>query len=99
MSRKFLTVQEAVYFFWTLDDNDVSDLVNIDNELLIPIDTETLSDTEEIDDLFRRKIEESMCNELLLKVVAGVMEVLVFNRNILLQIFYCLFYFNSRKTN
>lgn len=99
MSRNFLTVQEAVYFFWTLDDNDVSDLLNIDNELVIPTDSDALCDTEEIDDLFTRKIEETMCNEVLLKEIAGVMEVLVSNRNILLQIFYCLFYFYSRKTN
>ncbi|GBM77602.1 hypothetical protein AVEN_165629-1 [Araneus ventricosus] len=58
LPREFLTVQEALDFLWTLDDNDLDD---IDNKLVIlPPDPEALSDIEDIDDPSMRKIEETM---------------------------------------
>ncbi|GBM68240.1 hypothetical protein AVEN_268721-1 [Araneus ventricosus] len=56
-----LRAEEALDFLWALDDSDLDD---IDNQLVIlPPDTDALSDTEDIDDSSTRKIEETICDE------------------------------------
>lgn len=79
MSRKFLTAQEALDFLWTLDD---SDFEAADNELVIsPPEPDSLSDTEEIDGSSLRKVEEVVSDEIRPIEVAGIIEILVSNRN------------------
>ncbi|GBL72635.1 hypothetical protein AVEN_127890-1 [Araneus ventricosus] len=56
MPLKFLTAKEALKCLRSLDDNDLD---NIDNEFVIlPQDSDALSDTEDIDDSSTKKIEE-----------------------------------------
>lgn len=63
-----LSAQEVLDCLWTLNDHDDSDLFDIDNELVIlPSDTDALSDTEKIYDSSTTKLEETMRDEILLK--------------------------------
>lgn len=59
MSREFLTTQKALVFYWTLDDKDGNDLVDIYNELgILRRDRDALGEIEEINDSSTRNIEE-----------------------------------------
>lgn len=46
---------------------------------MLPSDLIALSHTEEIDDSPTRKIEEKICDGVLRKIFAGIIEILVFN--------------------
>lgn len=62
----------------TLDENDGSDLVDIDNAIvLLPTDPDRMSDTEKADGSSIKKIKEKLCTEVRSKEVAGMIEFLL----------------------
>lgn len=67
-------------FLWTLNDDDCSDLIDIDNESwILPPDADVLSDTFVGDWwlVYKKKIEEIMCDEVRTTDVAGMIVILV----------------------